>query len=123
MKSLVSRSNWNERVLITTTQKIGKRTSPSNVEFLFGRSRGKQTSENLRFAKEINERRKNCFLFRSGRFEREIRNFETRFKQSENEITELKIRCETINAELNRKIEENQVEKKNFFFRKFSFSF
>jgi len=42
------------------------------------------------------------------RSDRDVRGYESRFKQYENEISELKIRCDGITFDATRKIEENE---------------
>ena len=55
-------------------------------------------------------------VFRFSRVERDARGYESRFKQYENEIAELRARCEAISFDIKRKIEDNDVRKNNNFF-------
>lgn len=48
-------------------------------------------------------------LYRASRNDRDVRAYELRLKQYENEITELKARNDAITFDATRKIEENEV--------------
>ncbi len=49
------------------------------------------------------------YLFRFSRIERDARGYESRLNQYENEIGELKARCDATTFNITRKIEENEV--------------
>ena len=50
------------------------------------------------------------FVSRSKRHDHDVRVHESRLKQYENDIAELKIRSNTVTSDLKRRIEENEVE-------------
>lgn len=49
------------------------------------------------------------FLIRFSRIDRDVRGYESRLKQYENEIADLKARCDGMKYDTTRKIEENEV--------------
>lgn len=56
------------------------------------------------------------FVFRATRSERDARTFESRLKQYEIEMAELRARADAINIDSSRRIEENDVKKIHVFF-------
>jgi hypothetical protein len=53
---------------------------------------------------------RNCFFFvRAARSDRDARTYESRLKHYENEISELKARCDAVTFDATRRFEENEV--------------